>query len=200
MIDFGLASEINYNKKKSINNTKLIYRENNNNNLNLKKKFCGNLHFMAFDVLNGNLPSKKTEIESFIYLLIFLFKLKLPWSHVKSKNHFEKAQKIIEIHKKTSEKELFKNIPYQILFIYLHLEKINYFENPDYQLYINVLKDLIKLIGNTNINIFCWENQLKDITNINYNETKNKPLKIKYKKLFEGYYNFDNENRLNEID
>ena len=89
MIDFGLASEINYNKKKLKNNTKLIHRENNNNNLNLKKKFCGNLHFMAFDVLNGNLPSKKTEIESFIYLLIFLFKLKLPWSHVKSKNHFE---------------------------------------------------------------------------------------------------------------
>lgn len=192
MIDFGLSTKINYNTKKSTSKTTLAIKENNNDGVGINKKICGNLHFMALNVLKGMIPSKKTEIESFIYLLLFLFQLKLPWSKIKSKNHFDKVNKIIEIHNKITKEELFKNIPYQILFIYLHLETIKNDETPDYNLYIKVLNDLLKLNNDENIKNFCWENKLKDILKKNSKLMKNNILNLKYRKLFEGYYIFNN--------
>lgn len=90
---------------------------------------------MSLNILEGEEHSKKTEIESFIYLMIYFFKLKLPWSNIKSKNHNDKLNKIIEIHNKISEKELFSEIPYQILFIFTEIQKLKKFDIPDYILY-----------------------------------------------------------------
>lgn len=38
--------------------------------------------FTSFDVLKGNEPSRKDDLESIILVLIFLLKSKLPWSDV----------------------------------------------------------------------------------------------------------------------
>ena len=56
----------------------------------------------------------------------------MPWLHIKSKNHNDKKDKIIKIHNQTNEKELFKEIPYQVLFIYTEIKKLKSNENPDY--------------------------------------------------------------------
>lgn len=145
---------------------------------------------MSLDVLRGQDLSKKTEIESFVYLMIYFFKLNLPWSHIKSKNHNDKKDKIIKIHNQTTEKELFKEIPYQILFIYTEIKKLKSNENPDYNLYIKALEDIIKLDNNEKIRDFCWEKELNDINKNDLDNIKDQSLLKKYQKLFNGYYNF----------
>lgn len=55
--------------------------ENSINNI----RKMGNLSFMSVDILEGEFPSKKTELQSFSYLLIYFYKLSLPcfWSKLK---------------------------------------------------------------------------------------------------------------------
>lgn len=52
------------------------------------------------------------------YILIYLFKYKLPWTKIKAKTHLDKKNKILEVHKTTTGKELCIGLPYQISYIY----------------------------------------------------------------------------------
>ena len=87
MIDFGLVSELQYSNEKKLEKNNKVKIKGNDECFQLTKNRRGNLCFMSFEVLKGKLPSKKTEMQSFAYFLIFLFKLNLPWSNVKSKTY-----------------------------------------------------------------------------------------------------------------
>ena len=162
LIDFGLASRYKYIVGKD--NNELNNEENNNLESNTLRstRVLGNLDFMSEEVLLENNPSPKTELESFIYLIIFFFKRELPWSNIKAKNHSEKRNKIIEIHKKTTKKNLCSELPYQIVFIYNDIKESNLDERPKYELYKTVLKETIFLIDNKKTKEFCWEKKISD--------------------------------------
>lgn len=98
--------------------------------------------------------------------------------------------KIIKMHNQTTEKELFKEIPYQILFSYIEIKNLKINENPDYNLYIKALEDVIKLDNNEKITDFCWEKEFIDINKNDLDNIKDQSLLKKYQKLFNGYYNF----------
>ena len=53
---------------------KYHYLENNNN------KIIGTYSFMSQDILDGKLPSRKTELENWFFVLIYLYRGRLPWS------------------------------------------------------------------------------------------------------------------------
>ena len=189
MIDFGLSTQMTKIEVKNLEKSYLLKGKKNKKYTKFLKKPLGNKLFMSLDVLKGSSPSKKTELESFIYLIIYLFKLKLPWQNVKSKTPDEKIEKIIKIHSIITEKELFKNIPYQFLFLYTEISKIKGNQKPNYNLYIRVIKDLVVLNEHEKEQNFCWENKLSQFFDKNKNNFINSALFNKYNKLFEGYPN-----------
>ena len=188
MIDFGLCTLY----KKLIKDNLIYLDEENNDNKSFISdhhyKRYGNLEYMSIDVLNGKRATRKTEMESFIYIIIFLFKLKLPWSSVKSKSYLDRLNKIRQIHYITKLDKLCEGIPYQILFILNHIRNLPYDERPNYELYEKVLKDLIKLDISKEEKIFCWEKKLSKCYKLKKNNNNNSKLLNEYNELFNGYY------------
>lgn len=189
LIDFGLCSKIKYfeNKVNLKIKTKNVGKKNEKDQKKFNKK--GNLLYMSYEVLKGNEPSKKSELQSFCYLLIYFFNLSLPWSGIKTKNEDDKIKKIIDIHKNLNEKTLCQNLPYQILFIVSQINQLDINDTPNYDLYITVLYDLIRLNKKEKY-YFCWERDLIEFYNIKEKNKIDIIKKRKFKELFEGYYNF----------
>lgn len=72
LIDFGLASRYrflieNENEEKDGNSTKIF-----DDKSLITNRVSGNLKFMSIDLLKGNNSSPKSEMESFLYINIFI--------------------------------------------------------------------------------------------------------------------------------
>lgn len=95
MIDFGKC--IAYRSKKT--NTHIPYKNSNY------------LYDPIFSSINSHYdihPSRRDDIESFMYLLVFLCKGKLPWKVNESKNKKEQCTEILELKRKITVESLTK--------------------------------------------------------------------------------------------
>lgn len=109
---------------------------------------------------------------------------------VKAKSFSGRVKKIRDKHRCLNNKILFKDLPYQITFIITEINNLKNDETPNYDLYMKVLDEEIKLNKkNKKIN-FCWEEKINEF-NKKTKEVKISRIKEKnFKILFDGYYNF----------
>ena len=85
LIDYGLSK--NYIDKKG-------------NHINQKKyqKFVGTLKYASLNILNSLTPSRRDDLESFLYVLIYLYKGSLPWESLTSeKSCLTKYEKVMDM-------------------------------------------------------------------------------------------------------
>ena len=99
---------------------------------------------MAIPVLEGFLPSWRTDIESLLYTLIFIIKKELPWNNVKGKTHLDICKKMYDIKKGISLSELFNGLPNEFIFIYKNAIKLEFSEEPEYKLYFILLNNILR--------------------------------------------------------
>ena len=160
ILDFGLATRFKFFKEKKKNN----YKDNKDDiihyDMHDKKSLIGNIKFMSIDVLLGKNPCPKTELESFLYLIIYLIKKKLPWSAIRGKNREDKRNKIIKCHQRITNKVLCNKIPYQIAYIYYNVIELKENEEPKYKYYMKILKEFLFLNQTADDIKFCWENNI----------------------------------------
>ena len=155
LIDYDLCTKYRFFKSKKENEFYKKYKRTIHYDNIQASKIHGNLKFMAKDVLNGKRPCRKTELESFLYLIIYLIDLELPWSNVKSKNYFEKRDKIISIHNKLNINKFLKNLPYELSYIFNNIKELAFQSKPNYDLYIKIFRDFL-IQKKENKSIFCW--------------------------------------------
>ena len=143
LIDFGYARKIGNlikdNEKNNIENFKLVHYEDKYEN-----KYEGTPKFMAIRVLEGFRPSRRTDIEELLYTLIFLVKKKLPWDNIKGKNHLDVCKKMFAIKKGIRLSELFNDLPNEFMYIYKNIIKLEFSEEPEYELYIILLNNILR--------------------------------------------------------
>ena len=65
------------------------YRDN-------KPSFTGTARFLSLNAHMGIEQSRRDDIESFMYILIFMIKGSLPWQKLKANKRYEKYEKIFE--------------------------------------------------------------------------------------------------------
>ena len=119
LIDFGLA--------------KIYFKNGVHSQYKEGKDRLGNIHFISINVHRGIKISRRDDIESLGYNLVYFMKGKLPWS---SCLHGKEAKKIkIE----TSLEELCEGLPEEFQKFIEHARNLEFYEEPNY----NYLKSLL---------------------------------------------------------
>ena len=173
IIDFGLA-------KKYIKNGQHIKFKN-------KKHTLGNRHYISINIHEKKQASRRDDIESLGYNMIYFLKGKLPWTNIK------KSDLILEKKKETNLDELCENCPIEFKSFIEYAKKLEFVQEPDYD-YLNGL--LLKAAKKNGIDVdkveYDWEileknkkeekeNKEKNISNEgdNYNKDKNDSINAK---------------------
>ena len=157
MLDFGLSKKYRSSKTKKhfpfIQNNKLI----------------GNARYSSINALEGGTQSRRDDLESIGYLLLYLLLGRLPWQGYISHSKDDKYYKIKEIKRQTKPEQLCEGLPPQFEEYVKYTRNLKYEEDPNY----NYLKNLFLTV----LKNYNWEFDYYydwDQVGLTYSEIKDK--------------------------
>ena len=148
------------------------------------KKLTATARYASIYTHLGIEQSRRDDLESMIYSLIYLFKGVLPWQNIQAKSKHEKYQKILEKKINVGVEELCKEMPSEFVTLVQYVRNLQFEEVPDYEMMKTKLKNVLEREKMTFSWDFDWiakeddkdSNEDKDIidsSNKNKNEAKN---------------------------
>ena len=172
LIDFGLCR-----KYRSAKTGKHISPKN-------LGKFTGTSRYASVYAMAGNEQSRRDDIESIGYMIIFFMKKKLPWQGIKGNSYKECYHKLFLMKKHMELEILCRGLPNEMLEYMKYAKAMKFEEEPNYK----YLKNLFKAILNKNkisIDKYVLSWCRKDYNNIDNIEKngKNNNKEINNKKI-----------------
>ena len=107
-------------------------------------KLIGNARYSSINALDGGTQSRRDDLESLGYLLLYLLLGRLPWQGHISHSKDDKYYKIREIKKNTTPAELCQGLPPQIQEYVEYTRKLEYETDPDYNYLKNLFLTILK--------------------------------------------------------
>ena len=144
IIDFGLSKQY-----RSSRTGKHVQFSKN-------KYFAGNICFTSLNSMKGIEPTRRDELESIGYMLIFLYTLKLPWYNIKSKSVLELSKKVYEIKSLISIKMICEETPKEMNEYMEYVRSLKFDENPNYNYLIKLFETMLQKINKNNDLNFSW--------------------------------------------
>ena len=173
LLDFGLAKK--YRSSKTLVQYPYIK----------KKKLTGTARYASIHALEEMEQSRRDDLESTGYVLMYFLRGNLPWQGLKLKTKDNRYQKILDKKKSTTSEELCKNFPIEFKQYIDYTRNLGYEENPDYEkLRKNFINIVVKTLGENFDFIYDWTTQ-NDIK-----KRKNADMILTIKKK----YNLNNQN------
>jgi casein kinase 1 len=158
IIDFGLAK-----KYRDLKTHKHIeYKEG--------KNLTGTARYASINAHAGIEQSRRDDLESIGYLLIYLFKGFLPWQGISAQTRDQKYKKIMEKKISISNEELCRGCPQEFITYISYCKNLKFEEKPDYSYLRRIFKDLFFSEGYEYDYVYDW-------TLLNYTNSK-KPKKF----------------------
>ena len=142
LLDFGLCKQY----KSFKNGQHIPYKEN-------KKYLIGTARYASINAINGIELSRRDDLESLGYLLIYLVKGNLPWIGIKNdkENNVNKYQKINEIKIKISIEVLCYELPREFNEYLNYCKRLKFEDKPNYDylknLFLRILVGSYDLYG-----------------------------------------------------
>ena len=188
IIDFGLCE-----KYRSTKTGKHILPKNIG-------KFTGTSRYASLYAMEGNVQSRRDDIESIGYMLIFLMKTKLPWQGIKGTSQKECYQKLYLMKKYMPLQKLCYGLPKEIIHYLKYAKSLKFEQKPDYDYLINLFKVILEKVSVNNIIIYKFSflnNDKSDNQNKGINCRKSSPQSRIYNQLKKSMEmktnkNFDN--------
>ena len=138
IIDFGFAK-----KYRSSRTGKHIQFSKN-------KNFNGNLVFSSFNTMRGIEPSRRDDLESVGYMLIYLYTRKLPWSNLNIKTPNEFAKKIYLLKKNSPFEKICEGTPKEMIEYMKYVKSLKFDEKPNYDHLTKLFKIMLQKINRSN--------------------------------------------------
>jgi serine/threonine protein kinase len=177
IIDFGLAKKYRSKKGKHIK-------------FSITNNIIGTPRYCSYNALRGAEQSRRDDLESLFYVILYFFRGSVPWQNLKIKSRNERFKRINEIKKKINYKILCKDLPEEFLDFANYIKHLNFEEEPNYK-YMQKLFYLILLkIKEENDDKFSWIKSKLAIHN-SYHSHKNifRKKPSVHKRLFEKISN-----------
>lgn len=144
LIDFGLS-------RKYINERTLEHIP-----LKDKRPILGTVRYISINTHLGFEQSRRDDLESLSYIMIYFIMGELPWQCIKSKTKKEKYDKILLKKKETVPNEICKFLPEEIKLFFSHILQLDFTDRPDYAYLTSLLDKLMSKYGYSNDLQFDW--------------------------------------------
>ena len=167
LIDFGLSKKYRSKKGKHI-------KFSINNNITGTPRYC------SINGLRGAEQSRRDDLESLFYVIIYFFRGNLPWQNLKIKSRQERFNQINYLKKNISYKILCKNLPQELYNFGTYIKRLKFEEDPDYNFLRNCFDSILKKINEKNDNKFSWLTNFKSYSN-NKKQKDNQPNIVRRK-------------------
>ena len=178
LIDFGLA--------------KKFRSEKTGRHINFKKtgRLTGTIRYSSPNALSGGEQSRKDDLISIGYMLVYFFNSKLPWQLVRDRNELNKIRRIYKMKKETKPEILCRGLPNEMTEYMKYVENLRFEQKPNYEYLRNLFNTILKR-NNTNIEkcLFSWikSSDIKNLKNpVNLRKRKSSPMNRLYKKIKES--------------
>ena len=195
LIDFGLAKRY----KNPKNNQHIPYRE--------ERPITGTIRYVSINTHLGIEQSRRDDLESIAYVLIFFLRGNLPWQGLKSFIG-NKYQRIMENKLQIPTEILCYGLPEEIEFYLNYCKSLKFEDKPDYDyirgLFIKLLGNIGNIYGITgNYLNFDWNyeniNLILEKYNKKINDNENINNNINLNKNNENLENKENKNKINNF-
>ena len=125
-----------------------------------KKKLTGTARYASIHALEEYEQSRRDDLESVGYVLLYFLRGSLPWQGLKVKTKEARYQKILEKKKETSSEELCKNFPEEFQEYVTYTRNLGYTDDPDYDMLRGLFNTLLcdKMGENLDF-IYDWTTQ-----------------------------------------
>lgn len=144
IIDFGLAKKYRSSRTgRHVKYTKNSY-------------FSGNMKYSSVNTMKGIEPSRRDDLESLGYMLIYLYNQKLPWEALVSNNRNEIGQKVYEMKKHIPIKLLCKDLPNEMEDFIYYVKSLKFEQEPNYDYLTKILENILKKVNKINDMQFSW--------------------------------------------
>ena len=124
----------------------------------------GSLLFLSMNTFKGIEQTRKDELESLGFVIIYLFNGSLPWSKIKFNTIYEGLTKIYAIRKKVSIENICSNMPKEFNIYMNYVNNLKYEQCPNYEYLRNLFLNILKKIGDANEQLFSWVDKNKNLS------------------------------------
>ena len=107
------------------------------------KSLTGTARYASINALSGCEQSRRDDLESIAYILLYFLKGRLPWQGLKCNKKEDKFEKILEKKKEISSADLCKEFPKEFEFFLDYIKLLGFPELPDYEYLKNLLAKII---------------------------------------------------------
>ena len=132
ILDFGLAKK--YRSTKTLEQLPFVNRG----------KIIGTARYASINALKGYELSRKDDLESAGYVLLYFIKGKLPWQGIQTKTKDEKYKKILEKKEQISSKTLCEGLPQEFNNFIDYVRNLDYLEQPDYEMLRGLFNTILR--------------------------------------------------------
>ena len=187
ILDFGLAKK--YRSSKNLVQYPLIK----------KKKLTGTARYASINALEEYEQSRRDDLESVSYVLMYFLRGNLPWQGLKVKVKEERYQKILEKKKETTSEELCKGFPKEFSMFVSYSRNLGYYDEPKYKKLRKMFLNLVFQIKEKFDFIYDWTNKEDIKIRDNENNFIEDDLYDSNDNFDDDYCNFENEKKKDEV-
>ena len=144
----------------------------------------GTARYASRNALTGKQLSRRDDIESFMYMILYFLSKKLPWQGTRAKSITARYKKIYLAKKNFNYKEFCKNYPKEITTCVEYILFLGFKDKPNYEYMRKLFRKILKENNFTKKDFFSWMENMKDLDVIRkraHSETKSKILEQKKK-------------------
>ena len=183
LIDFGISR-----KYRSSKTGKHIQ-------FSLTGKLFGTLKFLSYNATRGVEQTRRDDMISVGYMLIYLSGTKLPWADlsIREKNAKKNYEKILELKKLSKPENICEGLPEELTEYIRYCYNLTFEQKPDYEYLRGLFKNLLIILLCKNYLNFSWLNKI----NLN-KKGQNKKSITCFKKCtnFKNSYNYQKNTKI----